>query len=260
MLDLFWYQYLLIGLIFTWGGFVRTGLGFGGALFTLPLLLLVDNRPLVYLPLIGAQLLFFTSITFVQTSLENKAKGRQLKILGTVDWLFLRKSLAIMIVPKLIGVFGLLTLPTHIMSTIIFSIVIAYSFSYILNRPFKSKNKLAEWLFLMLGGYISGTSLIGAPLIVAVFARHVEKHRLRDTLFALWFILVTIKMSVFVYSGVDLQMENHLWLLPCAGVGHFIGLKAHDYLMNTETRVFYRVIGIALLVISIIGLGVSLLT
>ena len=152
MLDLLWYQYLLVGLIFVWGGFVRTGLGFGGALFALPPLLLVDNRPLVYLPLIGAQLLFFTFITFIQVSLENKAKGLEGKFLATVDWPFLRKSLAIMIVPKLIGVFGLLTLPAYIMSAIIFLIVIAYSFSYILNKSFKSNSRPLEWLFLMLGG------------------------------------------------------------------------------------------------------------
>jgi len=31
MADLLPYQYALIGLIFVWSGFVRSGLGFGGA-------------------------------------------------------------------------------------------------------------------------------------------------------------------------------------------------------------------------------------
>src|SRR5690606_25500656 len=127
----------------------------------------------IYLALIGVHLLFFTSLTFIQTSITSRGDK---KVLANVDWAYLRIALAIMIVPKLIGVFGLLTLPTQVMSTIIFSIVAVYSLSYILNRPFQSNNKLVEWIFLMLGGYISGTSLIGAPLIVAVFARHVEKH------------------------------------------------------------------------------------
>ena len=38
-------------------------------------------------------------------------------------------------------------------------------------------------------GYVSGTSLIGAPLIVSVFATHVAKEQLRDTMLVLWFIL-----------------------------------------------------------------------
>ncbi|HRQ57795.1 MAG TPA: hypothetical protein PLN31_10285 [Azoarcus taiwanensis] len=48
MADLLWYQCVLIGLIFVWSGFVRTGLGFGGAVLALPFLLLVHNDPLVF--------------------------------------------------------------------------------------------------------------------------------------------------------------------------------------------------------------------
>jgi uncharacterized membrane protein YfcA len=36
---------ILIGLIFVWTGFVRTGLGFGGAALGLPLMLLVGGSP-----------------------------------------------------------------------------------------------------------------------------------------------------------------------------------------------------------------------
>ncbi|MGO1601173.1 MAG: sulfite exporter TauE/SafE family protein, partial [Halomonas sp.] len=50
MTDLLWYQYAIIGLIFAWSGFVRTSLGFGGAVLALPFLLLVTNEPLVFLP------------------------------------------------------------------------------------------------------------------------------------------------------------------------------------------------------------------
>jgi len=42
--------------------------------------------------------------------------------------------LGIMLVPKLIGVFGLFTLPPNVLSAIIFVIVAIYSVSYILNR------------------------------------------------------------------------------------------------------------------------------
>ena len=37
MADLQWYEIVLIGLVFVWSGFVRSGLGFGGAVPFAPL-------------------------------------------------------------------------------------------------------------------------------------------------------------------------------------------------------------------------------
>ena len=250
MADLVWYEYLLIALLFVWSGFVRSGLGFGGAVLSLPFLLLIRNEPLVFLPLISVHLLFFSALTVIQ---NNAGRDRKTTA-SSIDWPYLKYVLGIMIVPKLIGVFGLITLPSAIMSSIIFVIVAVYSLSYIFNKPFASKSPLLDTGFLMLGGYISGTSLIGAPLIIAVMASHVAKHQLRDTLFVLWFILVTIKMAAFVYAGIDLQLIHHLWLLPSAAIGHLIGLRFHEKILNAETPVFFRVVGSVLLVTSLFGL------
>jgi uncharacterized protein len=38
-------QAILIALVFVWAGFVRTGLGFGGAALGLPLMLFIHNDP-----------------------------------------------------------------------------------------------------------------------------------------------------------------------------------------------------------------------
>lgn len=252
------YQYGLIALVFVWSGFVRSGLGFGGAVMSLPFLLLIDNRPLVYLPIIAVHLLFFSSITVWQ----NYQKHRQQKLAGaietveggTIDWGYLKKSLKIMIVPKLIGVLGLLTIPASVMTGIIFTIVSVYSVTYILNKPFKSNSPLLDNIFLMLGAYISGTSLIGAPLIISVYATHVAKQKLRDTLFVLWFILVMIKMTAYVIAGVDLQLKAHLWLLPAATIGHLIGLRFHQKIVDGDPKVFYRVLGVSLLSVSLMGI------
>ncbi len=189
MADLLWYQYFFIGLIFVWSGFVRTSLGFGGAVLSLPFLLLVLNEPLVFLPLIAVHLMIFSSWIAWRGHREvlvadNAAQRAE----SNIDWRYLIKALKIMIIPKLIGVVGLLTLPSQLMTSIIFVIVIVYAISYIFNKPFYSKNPYVDCILLALGGYVSGTSLIGAPLIVAVFASHVAKHQLRDTLFVLWFI------------------------------------------------------------------------
>jgi uncharacterized membrane protein YfcA len=257
MIGLEWYEYALIGLLFIWSGIVRSGFGFGGAVFALPFLLLIDNQPLVYLPIIAVHLLIFSSLTVYQ---NHKKKVRSEvdadePTRSGVDWPYLKKALGIMIVPKMIGVFGLLTLSPKVMSVIIFSIITVYAFSYILNRPFRSNHKVLDVIFLMLGGYISGTSLIGAPLIVAVFVKSVAKEQLRDTLFVLWFILVVIKMSSLIYYGVDLQLVHHLWLLPCAAIGHVIGLRLHDYLLKTDNVRFYRIFGSILLLTSVGGIA-----
>lgn len=254
MADLSYLQLALIALVFVWSGFVRSGLGFGGAVLSLPFLLLIDNRPLLFLPIIAAHLLFFSSTVWLQNWYKQRRLAEGETFQGGVDWAYLKKALGILIVPKLIGVFGLLTLPTELMSRIIFCIVGAYAISYIINRPFSSTSKWVDIGLLALGGYISGTSLIGAPLIMIPFTRHVSRHQLRDTLFTLWFVLVCIKMAAFIYAGVDLQLIHHLWLLPCAAIGHVIGLRFHHYILHADQKLFFRVLGAMLLLVSGMGL------
>jgi uncharacterized membrane protein YfcA len=227
---------------------VRSGLGFGGAVLTLPFLLLILNKPLVFLPLIAVHLLIFSSLTVYQNHRKNRSTS-------TVNWHFVGHALLIMAIPKAIGVFGVITLPADIISTFIFCIVTVYSLSYIFNRPFKSNNKTVDTALLVVGGYVSGTSLIAAPLVVPVAASQVAKEQLRDTLFALWFILVSVKLVAFMFAGVDMQWQQHLWLLPCAAVGHVLGLRFHAYTLRAETVVFFRVMGVGLLGVSLVGLG-----
>ncbi len=248
--DLAAYQYFLIGLIFVWSGTVRAALGFGGAVLALPFLLLIHNDPLVFLPIIAVHLLVFSALTVYQ----NHHISKQANTESSVAWAFLGKVLAIMIIPKLIGVFGIITLPPKLMGSIIFVIISVYALSYMFNRPFVSSSKTIDLLFLVLGGYISGTSLIGAPLVIVVFAKYIPRTQMRDTLFVLWFVLVVVKMASFIYAKIDLQLIHHLWLLPCAGIGHYFGLKLHDYLLKTDSTKFYRILGSILLVTSMIGL------
>lgn len=251
-------QLILIALCFVWSGAVRASLGFGGSVLSLPLLLLIHNDPLLYLPIIAVHLLVFSSVTVAYNHFRPhpsyaRAAGEEGEQPGTVNWDYLRYSLAIMIVPKLVGVLGVITLPAELMSGVIFVIVSVYSISYMLNRPFTSHHPWLDVVFLILGGYVSGTSLIGAPLVIAVYARHVPRYQLRDTLFVLWFILVAIKMAAFISAGVDLQLRHQLWLLPAATVGHLLGLKIHQYLLSGDNTRFMRIVGSVLLAISILG-------
>ncbi|MBL4774769.1 MAG: TSUP family transporter [Mariprofundus sp.] len=220
---------------------MRSGLGFGGAALGLPLLLLVINDALIWLPLIGMHLLFFSSITVSSR-------------IGQIDWPYLKKALAIMMIPMLIGVFGLLTMPSEWVVIFVYLTTLFYACCYLFKFQIQSSKAWADYLLLTGGAYAAGVSLIGAPLIVAVFAQHVVKEQLRNTLFVLWFILVVIKLSVLWSVDVNFWWWHHLWLLPCAAIGHVIGLKFHDHLMAGDAASFKQIIGGVLIVICMVGL------
>lgn len=231
---------LITALLFVWAGFVRTGLGFGGAALGLPLMLFVHNDPRVWLPIISVHLLFFSGLT-LRTRLHN------------VDWRYLRYSSTYIIPPAIIGVFGLLNLPIVWLNAFIYGITLFYGFMWLLNRAIKSGKAWLDKVLLVLGGYVAGTSLTGAPLMVAVYMRNVSKEQLRDTLFVLWFILVSIKMATFIAFSAPLYFFTALALLPVAAVGHFLGLKAHAAIMANDAM-FKRWIGGGLVLVSGLGL------
>lgn len=234
------YELIIIALIFVWTGFVRSGLGFGGGALGLPLMLFVYNQPIFWLPIIGFQLLFFSSLT-LRTQLQS------------VDWKFLLHSYIFILPAALIGVFGLLTLPNNWLLIFIYSITLFYALMWLINKNLHSNKKWLDRLFLILGGYVAGTSLTGAPLMVTVFMRHVKRYKLRNTLFALWFTLVVIKMLTFTAVGVDLHFYSALILLPVSAIGHVIGLKTHEFILRNDL-LFKRLIGLILAIISILGL------
>jgi len=233
-------QIFVIGLLFMWAGFVRTGLGFGGAALGLPLLLFVYDQPLYWLPIIGSHLLFFSALT-LRTRLDN------------VNWKYLRRSLIYILPATLVGVFGLLNLPNQWLVIFVYSITLFYAITWLMNMAIQSNNNWVDRFLLLTGGYVAGTSLTGAPLIVAVFMRHVTGQQLRNTLFVLWFILVSIKMSTFAVLGVDLHFLTALALIPVASVGHYLGLKAHERILQNDQS-FKRIIGGVLATISLLGL------
>ncbi|WGZ95971.1 MAG: TSUP family transporter [Candidatus Thiothrix putei] len=240
LLDFSVSQTLLVCLLFVWAGFVRTGLGFGGAALGLPLMLFINPDPLLWLPIIGTHLLFFSGLTLSQR-------------LHNVDWAYLRQSSLYIIPPAIIGVFGLVSLPTLWLNVFIYSVSLLYGFIWMLNRTIESHQDWGDKLLLILGGYVAGTSLTGAPLMVAVYMRHVAKEQLRDTLFVLWFVLVSIKMSTFLALSVDMNVMAALLLIPVAAIGHVLGLKAHNAITQNDA-LFKRWIGGGLVIVSALGL------
>ena len=233
-------ELVLIAFIFTWIGFVRTGLGFGGAVLGLPILMLIGGSPIDWLPIIGIHLLFFSGIT-----LSNSLKE--------VDWVYLKKSLPWILPAKIIGVIGLISLSPNIMTVIVYLITSLYALTWINNRQFISKKSWVNNLLLFFGGYLSGTSLMGGVLLVAVYMSYVDIKRLRNTLFVLWFFLVSIKMAAFLAVGVFVDWQFSLMLIPVAALGHFIGLRLHDRMIQNDTK-FKRWMGGVLILVCIVGL------
>ena len=233
-------ELLMIAIIFTWIGFVRTGLGFGGAVLGLPILMLIGGSPIDWLPIIGIHLLFFSSIT-----LSNS--------LRQVDWQYLKKSLLWILPAKIIGVIGLLSLPPNVMTVIVYLITILYSLTWINNSQIISKKTWVNNLLLFFGGYLSGTSLMGGVLLVAVYMKHIDLKKLRNTLFVLWFFLVSIKMVAFMAVGVYIDWRFSLMLIPVAALGHFIGLRMHERMIKSDAK-FKRWMGGVLIIVCMAGL------
>ena len=240
LLDFTIEQTLIIGLLFIWTGFVRTGLGFGGAALGLPLMLFVKPDLLLWLPMIGTHLLFFSGLTLR-------------KRLHNVDWRYLYHSLWFILPPVFIGIFGLVNLPALWLNLFIYAVTLFYGLIWMLNFAIKSQQQWTDKLLLVIGGYVAGLSLTGAPLIVAVYMRHVDRAKLRDTLFVLWFTLVTIKMTTFITLSVELHFIEALCFIPVATIGHLLGLKAHSRIMKND-QTFKQWVGVGLVIISLLGL------
>ena len=230
-----------VAALFVWSGFVRSGLGFGGAALTLPMLLLVLDDPLAFLPAICWHLLIFSSLTVATR-------------LGNVDWAGLRRMALLLAVPVAAGLAGLLNLSGTLLSAFVYAITLGYGAMYLAGRTLRSRSGWTDAALLGVGGYASGVSLTGAPLIAAVGARRIAAHRLRDTLFVLWMALVLVKLSTFVAAGVDLGLGLAAATLPAVALGHVAGLRAHAALVARGRGGFERAVGAGLVAVSLVGL------
>jgi uncharacterized membrane protein YfcA len=225
---------------FAWAGFVRAGLGFGGLALAYPILLLVVDSPIIVIPIMGIQLLFFSALMLYQNH-------------HRIEWRTTLKLLLIMLPTFLLGVFGLITLPDRWLLFFVYGIVILYAINYIFPLRLYTPNRWLDGGVLILAGYVSGISLAGAPMIVAVASKYANRETLRETLLTLWFVMVSIKLGTMHAFGVDLQWIHQLWLLPAAAIGHVLGLKFHRRVQAMRNAEFYRLLGIILLAVSLAG-------
>ena len=232
---------LAIALCFVWSGFVRSGLGFGGAALSLPIFLQIVESPLIFLPALAWQVLFFSSFTVI-TRMHN------------VSWRFLGKLGMQLAIPFSVGLFGLLSFPANILAGIVYVTTFMFGTAYISNRMLSGGNKFLNSVSLALGGYVSGIALIGAPLIVAASSHRLKTRQVRDTFFVFWIGMVLCKLSALKIADIDLQWKLSLLTLPLVGIGHFFGLKLHKRIISGDRSGFNRLVGAGLCLVSLLGL------
>lgn len=232
---------LVLIFAFWWSGFVRAGLGFGGAGLMYPVALLAIDSVVFLVPIICVQLMIFSGATLIRDHPK-------------INWKKLGLLFAILIPPFIVGVFGLINLPDNVMLAIVYLVVVSYSLGYIFNLQVGAAGRWLDFPILVVGGYVSGLSLAGAPLIAAVSIRHLSRQEMRATLFVLWWVLCALKLSTLYAYNVDLQFRHQLWLFPSALIGHLMGMRLHEKLLTLQTPTFFRWMGVALLLLSVAGI------
>ena len=236
------YSIVILAIAFWWSGFVRAGLGFGGAGLMYPVALLAVDSVIFLVPIVCIQLLVFSGSTLLRDYRK-------------INWRVAGGLFGATLPAVLVGVFGLITLPQFTVLLMLYVIIAGYALSYIFNFRVRQSSKWIEIPSLLIGGYASGIALAGAPIIAAVGIRYLEKEQVRATLFVVWILTATIKLVTLYSFEVDLQLRHQLWLLPMAFAGHLMGMRLHDRLLELQSFVFYRWMGIGLLSLSLIGLS-----
>ena len=89
--------------------------------------------------------------------------------------------------------------------------------------------------------------------MVAVFMRNITPAQLRNTMFVLWFTLVSLKLATLAAFGFKLYAFEALLLIPVAAIGHVIGLRLHDLILQND-QLFKQLIGSVLVIICLLGL------
>ena len=225
---------------FWWSGFVRAGLGFGGAGLMYPVALLAVDSIIFLVPLICVQLIVFSASTLARDYRK-------------IDWPIFATMMTVILPAFMVGIFGLINFPEKVILLVVYVIIIYYSLTYIFDIRMQPR-RWVDGPVLLLGGYLSGLSLAGAPIIAGIGIRYLDKERMRATLFSIWMILCIIKLATLAAVGIDLQLRHQVWLLPAALIGHLMGLKVHDRLIAMQSRQFYRWLCSALLLLSLTGL------
>ena len=129
-----------------------------------PIALLAIDSIIYLVPIVGIQVIIFSSLTLLAGGYKN------------VDWPNTIKLILAILPMYLVGVFGLMQFPDFWLLTVTYGFVLFYSVSYIMQWTIKS----SPWLnvpLIIVGAYITGLSLSGSPIIAAVALQYLNKQQ-----------------------------------------------------------------------------------
>lgn len=235
------FSVIVLLIAFVWSGFVRSGLGFGGAGLMYPIAFLAIDSVVFIVPIVGVQLLIFSGITL--------ALGGYKK----VDWsTTLKLTLAIM-PAYLVGVFGLLNFPEFWLLMLVYMFILLYSLGYMLDYQLKP----SAWLnlpIITLGAYIG-------RLVISwcAFSGHGG-----ITVFTT-FTSARVYVCIVVYYGHNqvgdftlfwggFAVRASIVVVACCDHWASVGNKVAPSIMTINLDAFYRWMGWALFALSVIGL------
>ncbi|NLS12167.1 sulfite exporter TauE/SafE family protein [Vibrio sp. SM6] len=212
--------YIAMGLIFL-GSFVQTAIGFGLAIVSAPILILIAPE---YVPApICIAALFISILNTVKNRANIEIGGLKMALLGRVPGSLVGGALLVWVSTQVLALWvGIAVLFSVVVSLLPFRI-----------EPTPKRMGIAGFF----AGVFGTSSGIGGPPM-ALLLQHQEAHRLRGNLSAFFLFSSLISLSVQIPAGyLSLhQLMITLPLLPAAWLGYWVAQKTTQRLPKQAIR------------------------
>ena len=227
---------VLVPVILFLGTLIRSSLGFGEALVSVPLLALV-------MPVeVAAPLAVLVSITVAGIVVIQDRSHIHLRSAG---WLVLATLPGIPL-----GLLLLKAVAEPIVKGILAAVIIAFSIYSLAHREMRElKHDRPAWLFGFIAGILGGAyGMNGPPLVIYGSLRRWTPKHFRATLQGYFFPASLIGMGGYGLAGLWTRTVNHffLWSLPAVLIAIFLGRAINQHL-NPRQFGFYVHVGLLLI-------------
>lgn len=223
------------------GFFAQTITGFGAALVSLPILLLILSLPDAMSLMSIFLLLFSLILAYQNRTLINKKVVLQMAIGGTLGMILGVQTLKWgnpVILKKALGIF-----------------IVGYVLHAILSKREIQSFKKLGFLFSILGGFFSGLFSSGGPLFITYIHNKLKDIKVvRATLIGTLAITNTLRIPLLTQAGLMNKaiLMNAAYLLPFFLLAIFLGSKFFHHLNEHLLKRFFLFVllasGIALII------------
>ena len=235
-------DWILFSSIVFVGLFIQSFIGFGSALFAIPLLALIFE-PRVTVPAFQLIVICVNIYLVIETYKH-------------VLW----KQLVLLIAGGLIGIpigaYGLKSLPHHVMGLIIACITIVFGFLFLLQVQIRIGNHAANRIGIgFLSGLFGGSiGQPGPPIVIYGLSRRWGKDAFRATLITFFLFLSSISVISYITLGMFTR-DNLLTAavgVPSGFLASYVGILLKNKTKDTTYRYGVLIVIIAIKIIKII--------